>query len=215
MKRIYIILGLTTAATAFVLSFSANVESEQLKSYLLELTSPAYKWTQVAPPGSGTHQHEWKPGTYPSAVVPVAGFGNELWMVGQKRSWTSKDGIRWSAFDKHDWGERISMAHISFDKKLWVFGGMDYATNTFLNEIWSSKDGKEWTLAADNAGWSPRKGQTVVEFRNTLWLFGGETGVDQHRAPDEFVNDIWSSADGFLWTRVMEEAPWKVRGNPR
>ncbi len=215
MKRVYILLGLTTAAIAFVLSFSRERENEQLKSYLLELNSPAYKWTQVAPPGSGTHQHEWKPGTYPSAVVPVAGFGNDLWMIGQKKSWTSKDGIKWHAFDKHDWGERISMAHISFNNRLWVIGGMDYATNTFLNEIWSSKDGKEWALAANHAEWSPRKGQSLVEFQNKLWLFGGEISVDQHRAPDEFVNDIWASADGIRWTKVIEEAPWKVRGNPQ
>lgn len=215
MKRIYLVIGIATATVAILLSFSAHLNETSARNHLYEIPSPEYKWTQAAPPGSGTHQHEWKPGTYPSAIVPILGADSSLWMIGQKRSWSSKDGITWQAFNKHDWGERISMAPVFFNGTYWVSGGMEYATNTFLNEIWSSKDGKTWSLAVKQADWSPRKGHTVVEFKNKLWLFGGETSVDEHRAPDEFINDVWSSADGIRWTKVMDDAPWKERGNPQ
>jgi hypothetical protein len=69
--------------------------------------SPEFKWRQVAPPGSGTHQYEWKHGTYPSAIVPVVGANSDLWMIGQKKAWSSKDGITWQAYDKIDWAKEF------------------------------------------------------------------------------------------------------------
>lgn len=214
MKKLLLLVGLTTAGTLLLAPFSTVVESGSTKG-TLKVISPEYKWTQVAPPGSGTHQYEWVPGTYPSAIVPVLAFDNELWMVGQKKAWSSADGIKWKDLDKHDWGERISMAQVFFKNKFWVSGGMDYSSNTFLNEIWSSENGRSWTKIVSNAEWSPRKGHTVVVFKDRLWLFGGETSVDKNKAPDEFANDIWSSTDGIQWTKVLEEAPWQARGNPQ
>lgn len=192
-----------------------QIGNEQLILSKSERLSPAYEWLQVAPPGSGTHQHEWKPGTYPSAIVPVIAFNDDLWMVGQKRVWSSKDGIKWQASDKNDWGERISMAAVFFNNTFWVSGGMDYATNNFLNEIWSSKDGKTWTRSVSHAEWTARKGHTVVAFRGKLWLFGGETAIDENKVPNAFVNDIWSSSDGVHWTMVASDPPWPTRGNPK
>ena len=217
MKTLLIILGLAAGVTVMFISPTEKLEEKAMKKSGLSVkpVSPEFKWTQAAPPGSGTHQYEWKPGTYPSALVPLVAFNNDLWMVGQKMAWSSKDGVKWEMHPKKDWGERISMAQVFFKNKFWVSGGMEYATNTFLNEIWSSADGKTWTRSVTNAEWSPRKGHTVVVFDNRLWLFGGETGVDKDRSPNQFVNDIWSSTDGIRWTKEADSAPWPVRGNPR
>lgn len=214
MKSIFLLLGLIIAATIMLVSFSGEAEKAQPDSLPVVL-SPQYKWTMVAPPGSGTHQYEWKPGTYPSAIEPLIAFNDELWMVGQRKAWSSKDGIKWSAYDKHDWGERISMTHVYFKDTYWITGGMDYATNTFLNEIWSSPDGKSWKRTVLHAEWSPRKNHSVVAFGNKLWLFGGETSVDKDRVPDKFVNDVWSSDDGIHWNKILDQAPWETRGSPR
>lgn len=213
MKTFFLILGLLAATVVMLIPLSPVGKANEILSPVK--LSPRYKWTQVAPPGSGTHQYDWKPGTYPSAIVPMKAFDGDLWMVGQKKVWSSKDGIKWHAFDKHDWGERISMAYVFFNNTFWILGGMEYATNTFLNEIWSSRDGVNWKRTVSNAEWSPRKGHTVVEFKNRLWLFGGETRVDEHRSPVEFVNDIWSSADGIHWESVADNAPWELRGRPQ
>jgi len=214
MKYIMVLIGLMIAATIAYLPFSHNAGDSPLKEILRE-SSPDYKWTQMAPPGSGTHQYEWKPGTYPSAIVPLLAFNDDLWMVGQQRAWQSTNGLDWRAYDKYDWGERISTTAVFFKNRIWVSGGMEYATNRFLNEIWSSGDGRSWNKAVEHAEWSPRKNHSVVVFKNQLWLFGGETSVDEHKAPDEFVNDVWTSSDGMRWTKVLDEAPWAVRGNPR
>lgn len=214
MKHILIVAGVMTAAAIVYLPFSKDSENSPLYNTSNE-SSPDYTWTQMAPPGSGTHQHEWKPGTYASAVIPILAFDDDLWMIGQKRAWSSEDGIHWQAFDKHDWGERISTTPVFFKNTIWVSGGMDYATNRFLNEIWSSGDGISWKKAVEHAEWSPRKNHAVVVYKNQLWLFGGEISVDEHKAPDEFVNDIWTSTDGKRWSKVLDNAPWEVRGSPK
>jgi hypothetical protein len=217
MKTMLIILGLMTTVAARFISYLPAEGKHPLKEWNAsrDLLSPEFKWTEVSPPGSGTLPYEWKPGTYPSGITPVAAFDNDLWMVGQKQVWSSKDGIKWKAFDKTDWGERISMAHVFFNNSYLVLGGMAYSTNTFLNEIWTSVDGKTWTRTVEHAEWAPRKGQTVVAFNKKLWLFGGSTGVAKDRSPNQFINDVWSSTDGLRWTKVADAAPWPAMESPK
>lgn len=213
MKTLLIISGVLIAVTVMFISFSPR-PSGSSDHALLTTASPAFKWTEVAPPGSGTHEYEWKAGTYPSALVPLVAFDGDLWMVGRKRSWSSRDGVKWIDHKKTDWGGRISTEYVFFHNRLWALGGMVYDSNTFLNEIWSSSDGKTWTKMVEHAAWSPRKGQAVVAFNNKLWLMGGAIHVDEDRTPDKFVNDVWSSADGIRWTKIGE-APWDPRDHPR
>jgi hypothetical protein len=215
MKTSLITLSLLTAAAVIWVERESVVRTGAMYSNVAgQKNSPRFKWTQVAPPGSGTHQYEWKEGTYPSAIVPLAGLHDGLWMIGQKKAWFSGDGVHWKDFDKKDWGERISMAYACFDNKLWVSGGMDYATSTVLNEIWSSADGKNWTRSTKSPEWSPRKGHTLVAFNNKLWLFGGAVSVNDDKTPKDLVNDIWSSSDGIKWELVRESAPWQARYAP-
>jgi hypothetical protein len=215
MKTLLIIFGLFTAGGVLFISSTQRLADKEPPENVGSTVFPAFNWKQVAPPGAGTHQYEWKPGTYPSALRPIVAFNNDLWMIGQKRSWSSKDGIKWQAYDKNDWGERISMSHVFFNNRYWVSGGLDYQSSTFLNEVWSSADGKNWERTVEHADWSPRKGHTLVEYQNKLWLFGGAIGVDGGKVSNRYINDIWSSTDGIHWTKVVDNAPWTAREEPR
>lgn len=137
------------------------------------LTSPkVYEWKQILTFGNGSYPYEWKSGTYPMGIKPLVAFKGNLWMTGQKASWSSPDGTTWTRHPKKDWGERITMTEVYFDSKLWMYGGMKYKERQLVNEIWYSKDGITWEQA-ENATWQPRKGQAIVKFKNKLWLFGG------------------------------------------
>ncbi len=80
-----------------------------------------------------------------------------------------------------------------FDNCLWVIGGDANGNST--NDVWSSPDGKIWTLETEHAGFSPRSGHGVVVFDSQLWVIGGLSDGTAE-------NDIWSSYDGKTWKLV-------------
>jgi len=183
-------------------------------------SSPALSacWTKVAPEGSGGFPDDpgsfdtpkWEPGKFPLGLKPVIAFNDELWMTGRLSAWSSPDGLTWTKHDKADSGERIYQTYAFFKGKLWFFGGLEYQSRQFLNDIWSSADGEHWENVG-NAGWSPRSGATVIAFQDKLWLFGGANHAAQDRSSDGFLNDVWASDDGLKWTQVTGAAPWAAR----
>ncbi|GAA4454347.1 hypothetical protein GCM10023189_20670 [Nibrella saemangeumensis] len=189
--------------------------SERALSLQYEVLSSAkdYEWQQILPAGNGSHQYEWKSGSFPMGIIPILAFDGKLWMTGQKASWSSSDGITWVHHPKKDWGERINLTSVFFNNTLWMYGGMQYQDRQLLNEVWYSTDGVQWQQA-ENAAWAPRKGQSMVAFRGKLWLFGGVSKVSKDFVSLEMKNDVWSSADGFHWTNEVEQAPWAPRDSP-
>ncbi len=178
------------------------------------LFKPVYTWKEILPPGNGSHQYEWKSGTFPMGLVPHIAFNGNLWMVGQKASWSSADGINWTRHGKNDWGERIWLSGIYFAGKLWQTGGMRYKERELTDEIWNSENGSDWQKVA-NGKWGPRKGHALVVFKNKLWLFGGTSRVSRDFESLEMKNDIWSSPDGLKWTQEAAQAPWSPRDLPQ
>jgi hypothetical protein len=106
-------------------------------------------WEQLRPLGSGgfpaepgsNDQPKWSPGKFPLTLVPVPAFNGDLWMISQTHAFSSPDGLTWTQQDKANWGERISQSYAFFRDRLWMFGGLDYASKQPLNDIWSSSDG--------------------------------------------------------------------------
>lgn len=207
MKVLLITAGALIACVAYVVS---PEKGGRISSGVRGMPSPEFKWTQVAPPGTGGFQEEWKPGQWPMGLRPVVAVDNNIWMTGRKMAWSSTDGIHWNSYPKKDWGERISTAQVYFKNKLWIFGGL-IINQGFRNDIWVSSDGKQWDVAKEHAAWQPRKDHHVIVFDNKLWLFGGATNVNKDLEPEGFLNDIWSSEDGVQWTRVRDSAPWPAR----
>jgi hypothetical protein len=140
-------------------------------------------------------------------------FDDQLWMTAQTLAYSSADGLSWTQHTKTDWGERIYHAVVYFKGRLWMYGGMDYQSSTFLNDIWSSSDGTTWQQVG-KATWPARGGQTMIVFRNRLWLFGGANHVTPDRSTDGFLHDVWVSDDGLAWTEVTAAAPWSARETP-
>jgi hypothetical protein len=209
MKNKYIRLPVIFI-TLLILSCASSIRS----SLHPRTEKTNYKWEQVLPFGSGNFPEKWNKGKFPMGLFPVTGFGGNLWMIWQKAAWSSPDGLNWTYNSKMDWDERISSGFAFFRDKLWMFGGMEYQHNIFLNDTWSSTDGYNW-LPGGNAQWPPRKGQSVVVFKNRLWLFGGANEVTKGRISTKFLNDIWSSADGVHWQQEVKAAPWLPREYPR
>jgi hypothetical protein len=166
------------------------------------------------PPAPGSQDSpQWEPGRFPLTLPPQLGFGGQLWMVARLHAYSSPDGLVWTQHDKTDWGDRIYQSVVYFDDRFWMYGGMDYESGTFLNDIWSSADGATWTRVG-TAAWPARGSQTMLVFHDRLWLFGGADHMRADRGTDRFLNDVWVSDDGVAWTQVTAAAPWTPRDVP-
>ncbi len=135
-------------------------------------------------------------------------FNNMMWAVGDS-VWLSNDGVRWlevnpqTPFGLRPYGELVV-----YDGKMWLLGDG--------SDVWYSSDGTRWTCATASAPYGNRSGAAVVVFAGKIWVMGGRTN-GANTPPESFYpgvttyNDVWCSADGAHWTRVLEQAPWKPR----
>jgi len=145
--------------------------------------------------------------------MQFAFFNNKLWMLGGMKSWddfrndvwSSPDGKEWKqAVSKAEWSARRGHGVVVFKDKLWILGGAlssgrpNETPTEFLNDVWSSSDGVNWTPVTVNAPWSAKDGHTSLVFDNKIWIIGGK-------------RDVWSSTDGKNWTPVTDKAEWSER----
>jgi hypothetical protein len=108
------------------------------------------------------------------------------------------------------WCNRQDLGAAEFNNKLWVLGGYNPGMlkgDTYLEDIWSSGDGKEWTLVEENAPWRGRRGHAVLSFDDgtgeALYLIGGFS-VDESTGYRQYENDVWKSTDGKNWVCIKE-----------
>lgn len=79
------------------------------------------------------------------------------------------------------------------DGKMWLSNGY-YYSNVLTRDLWSSADGKTWTLVSDA---TPYDGYSeMVVYKGRLWAVKGS---------------VWSSADGVNWTQECPKTPFGVR----
>jgi hypothetical protein len=146
----------------------------------------------------------WFMGGWYNGRLPGHSAGNEVW--------SSTDGVKWEqATPSAGWTPRLASALVEFKGRMWILGGSE---NYYFgddkspkNDVWSSADGKEWTLVTANAGWPPRAYHQAAVLGNKMYVFGGGNYVPQYAA----YNDVWSSDDGIHWTQETEHAAWSPR----
>jgi len=135
-------------------------------------------------------------------------YDGKMWAV-KASVWNSTDGVTWTEVAKRTpFGTRGYGELVVHRGEMWQLGSG--------SDVWHSSDGQHWTCATANAPYGPRAAAAVVVFAGKLWLMGGR--VDRTNTPPEkgykqftTFNDVWCSADGKNWTRVLEHAPWSPR----
>lgn len=109
-----------------------------------------------------------------------------------------------------------------FRGRMWLLGGWNPSDKTHFpricnNEVWSSTDGRAWTLEKPNtflagpfdaeSDWEGRHTAGYAVFKDKMWIVGGD-GNQGH-----YQSDVWNSADGEHWVHVNKgaPAPWGPR----
>jgi hypothetical protein len=147
-------------------------------------------------------------------------YDNKMWIFGGFRQsdfthyadvWYSEDGINWiQATADAPWGARAMHASVVFDNKMWILGGGQYFQNHIFNgninynDVWNSRDGKNWVQVTNSAPWEPRRFHQSIVFDGQIWLL---QGFSEGRN----LNDIWCSTDGQNWYQRTASSIWDKR----
>ena len=78
---------------------------------------------------------------------------------------------------------------------MYLLGGIDNST-TYMNDVWSSSDGKTWTQITDNATWPMGYGHLATAFNKKIWVMDGNNGSP--------LKDVWYSSNdnASSWTQA-------------
>jgi hypothetical protein len=137
--------------------------------------------------------------------------------------WSSSNGSAWmlekpntfldAKFDAtSDWEGRHTAGYAVFRDRMWIIGG-DANQGHYQNDVWSSADGREWTLISDRVPWSPRALHYTVVHDGRIWVIGGQTMPAFAPADEVFYRDVWTTQDGARWTKIEPQEPcWSARG---
>jgi hypothetical protein len=123
-----------------------------------------------------------------------------------------------------EFAARDGAGALSYKGRMWLLGGWNpiAADRAFFpricnNEVWSTVDGKSWTLVKPNsfvdqtfdaaADWEGRHTAGYAVFRDRMWIIGGDVNQGHYQ------NDVWSSTNGSDWTLVNagQTPPWAPR----
>ena len=166
-------------------------------------------------------------------------FRDEMWLLGgwnprdkvnfpricNNEVWRSRDGAAWTLakpntflddrFDAtRDWEGRHTGGYAIYKGRMWVIGG-DPNQGHYQSDVWNSSDGQGWSFV--NRGrpvpWGPRVLHHTVVFKGWIWILGGQTLPGFAPATEQFYRDVWRTADGVSWSRVVPQEPyWSARG---
>lgn len=166
--------------------------------------------------------HSWM---LPSTDIPwesrtgqgFLSFKDKLWVMGGVKFdnekikffsdiWSSSDGINWeNVTDEAPWGKRDIRALVSFENKMWLFGGSVLRDNNFDNfttysDVWTSEDGLNWEKK--NVPWEDHGISGSFSIGGSLFVLVG----------DAFNSDIsvYRTDDQETWQQVATDVPFRA-----
>jgi hypothetical protein len=136
----------------------------------------------------------WSPRQFFSNVVVK---DDKLWVIGggitrydpfeaYQDVWNSSDGVHWGkVLDKAPWDARVwSSCVVHNDTIILLNGFRSQPTRINYNDVWYSRDGREWKQLQTDSIWKERHESSVLVFNDKLWVIAGMCWP--------LVNDVWS-----------------------
>lgn len=152
------------------------------------------------------------PGSCIPGAPPPRKYFNDVWKSENGKDWTL-------VTDNAGWEARAGGIAVVKDGYLYMIGGENgficfpgTPCPPYFNDVWRTKNGKNWELVTSDGGWAKRPGHQVVVAQDRFVLFGGfGLGEDNGITPSN-PNDVWISNKGKVWKKVSD-APWNAKGS--
>ena len=112
--------------------------------------------------------------------------------------------------DEAAFAARDGAGALVFRDRMWLLGGWNPKDKAHFpricnSEVWTSRDGAAWSLAAPEAPWEGRHTAGYAVHNDCMWIVGGDCNQGHYQ------NDLWQSADGVDWRLVNDRVPWAPR----
>lgn len=187
------LLTITLASLVLAMGCVKNSPTSPSPGQFSEATANAFSNGRYGLSGTVFNGQMWAIG---GASGPVTTYYSDVYSSSSGSSWTK---VNASA----PFGGRYGSQVLSYNGQLWLIGGN--SNGTLMNDVWNSTDGKTWTqVLAPTSGstatqFSPREDFGALVYNNTMWVMGGFSMGGS-------TNDVWSSTDGKVWTKVTTPA---------
>ena len=157
----------------------------------------AYEWTLVT-----------ERAAFPVGYnFPVYVFGDKMVALHFEGTWESPDGKTWTRSGLPSIRADVyKTQYVQFKDAIYALGDNsgNYEKMTFSSRIRRTSDLRNWEEVAKTSNPPNRIFYGLFVFADKMWVLGGYDGRD-------YFNDIWNSADGKTWNRVVANAPWSPR----
>jgi len=133
-------------------------------------------------------------------------FDNKLWILGgrdesdtysQNQVWNSSDGTNWTKVTDNAGISFRRSEFIVHNNKIWRVGNLND------ENVYSTVDGKTWTLESENVPFGKRTAHSVVQYDDKIWV---TSGSDAAVNPKLEKSDVWYSEDGKVWKLASNDA---------
>ena len=119
--------------------------------------------------------------------------------------WKSRDGKSWQLLTENaGWAPRAGGIAAVKNGYLYMIGGEAGFVGfppPYFNDVWRSRNGRDWELVTANADWIARPGHQCLVAQDQFILFGG------FGFPNPM--DMWTSKDGADW-ELLDAKPWNA-----
>lgn len=136
-------------------------------------------------------------------IDPEAFSGGKAYCLDDCSGWDTitceekAPGIDWTAGESNEaqFDPRASHCAVYFKNKFYVIGGTGFngVNESTLADVWTSTDGKTWSLVTETAAFGARNRHRCIVHDEKLWVAGGRDGNGVN------YNDVWFTSDGTNW----------------
>jgi hypothetical protein len=172
------------------------------------------RWQPSPLPQSGLNSGYQHYVLYHDAVYALGTMsGNYLDLHLSSRVVRTRDFKTWDVLaTQSELPPRVFYGAVTFRDRIWLLGGFD--GKRYYNDVWNSRDGVHWKRVTEHAAWSARNVDMAVVFKGRIWMIGGGVIDGQPETNPDSRHEVWSSADGIVWTKAADREDESWGGAP-
>lgn len=158
-----------------------------------------YRWTKVTDNAAFSKSYNFQ----------LFNHHDTLWAFHTNGNYFSTDGKSWvkSTLDNSIYNLAF-LDYVQFNNSILGLGHFEGNIERFslTTSVTKTTDLKTWRILSKQSNLPCRFFYHPFVFNNKIWIVGGTDGK-------EIFSDIWNSADGVTWTKVVNETPFKGKEN--